>query len=76
MRDFIKRAGELGTCYITTGMAYDMRFDIDTVDVTDTELILGNLDDSEIRIPLNIEMKCSDEDVWEGNGICVRFEEK
>ena len=74
MNELIKRAGELGTCYVSTGMISDLRFDIDTVDKTETELILGNLDDSEIRIPLHMEMRQSG-DCFEGDGIKIEFKE-
>lgn len=74
MNELIKRAGELGTCYVTTGMLFDARFEIDTIDKTATELILGNLDDAEIRLPLDMEIECVDDDCFQGDGITIRFE--
>lgn len=73
MNEFIIRVGELDTCYVTTGMVNDIKFDIDTVDITETELVIGNLDDAEIRIPLSSRMENIGDDTWVGEGISIRF---
>jgi len=77
MENFIKKVGELGTCYVTTGLISNARFEIDNVEVTDTELVLSNLDDAEIRIPLDSLPELSEDEeteIWRGEGIQFDFD--
>lgn len=75
---FIERASELEICYISTGLAKDVKFDICNVDVTENELVLSDLDYGEIRVPLdNLPVLCEEDDtvmeIWQNDNIRFEF---
>ena len=75
---FIERASELEICYVSTGFIKDIKFDICNVDVTETELVLSDLDYCEIRLPLdNLPILYKDDstimEVWQNDSIRFEF---
>ena len=75
--NFIEKAGLLEECYVSTGLAKDVKFNICNVDTTETELVVSDLDFGEIRIPLNnlpvlVEGEDTIMEVWANEQ--VRFE--
>lgn len=75
---FIEKASELDVCYITTGLCHSIMFNICNVEVTESELVLSDLDFGEVRIPLDelpVPNKELDSimEVWESKSIRFEF---